>query len=125
MVWNVQFPPWKIRRPCYGKDDDDSFWDFSERGIGGWWLEGGQYCYFSDEVDSMSFTCDLGAPDFGNTHYLGFGFMAAVLRDFDINYIRISGDCTPIDPAPVPAPKPIVLLVSALLTLLLGRRLSE
>ena len=107
------------------KDDDTSFWDFSERGIGGWWMDGGRNCSFSDEVDSMSFTCDLGMPDFSDNYYLGFGFMAAVLRDFDINYIRIWGDYTPIEtePAPIPGPSPATLLFAGVLSLLLGRRI--
>ena len=90
------------------RDDSDSIWDLSEWGFG-YWALGDESCKyggfdsFDSEIDNETWTCHFGTPSFNDTYYLGYGFVSATIRDFEINNITVWGEYSPVRSIPEPA----------------------
>ena len=86
------------------KDDDNSFWDFGEDA----WIIQGVNTYGCDdliEVDSQTKSCTIDPrylQDYAEWRNLAAWGVFAIINDFDVDYIRVYGDYTPLVTTPEP-----------------------
>jgi len=87
------------------RDDSGSFWDFGERGIMASAIQTGENCWWDLEVDTSRRTCDFNnlPEDYAAwNNVVGF-WVVPWINDFRMDFVRVSGDYTPVNQVPEPA----------------------